>query len=72
MNKHYVKITYRQFTYIFSKKYAMYSRIAADETTDICGRYIANLVVDTLKQEPSAVYLVPCKELETTNISVWR
>ena len=41
--------------------------ISADETTDSCGRYIANLIVGTLKLEPSPSYLVACKELEKTN-----
>lgn len=43
--------------------------ISADETTDTCGRYIANLIVGALKLEPSPSYLVACKELEKTNHS---
>lgn len=43
--------------------------ISADETTDSCGRYIANLMIGTLQLEPSSSYLVACKELEKTNHS---
>ncbi|GBP24909.1 hypothetical protein EVAR_12573_1 [Eumeta japonica] len=43
--------------------------ISADETTDSCGCYIANLIVGTLQLEPSSSYLVACKELEKTNHS---
>lgn len=41
-----------------------------DETTDVCGRYIANLLVGTLgTSSPSKSYLIACKELERTNSS---
>lgn len=43
--------------------------ISADETTDSCGRYIANLIVGALRLEPSSSYLVACKELDKTNHS---
>lgn len=43
--------------------------ISADETTDSCGRYIANLIVGKLSKEPSTPYLVACKVLEKTNHS---
>lgn len=43
--------------------------ISADETTDSCGRYIANLIIGKLELEPSSSYLVSCKELEKTNHS---
>lgn len=38
--------------------------ISADETTDSCGRYIANLIVGKLTTEPSRAHLVACKVLE--------
>lgn len=43
--------------------------ISADETTDACGRYIANLIVGKLSQAPSRPYLIACKELDKTNHS---
>lgn len=43
--------------------------ISADETTDSCGRYIANLIVGKLTKEPSPTHLVACKVLEKTNHS---
>lgn len=43
--------------------------ISADETTDSCDCYIANLIVSALKLEPFSSYLVACKELEKTNHS---
>lgn len=43
--------------------------ISADETTDSCGRYIANLIVGKLTTEPSTPHLVSCKVLEKTNHS---
>ena len=43
--------------------------ISADETTDSCGRYIANLIVGKLSKEPSIPHLVACKVLEKTNHS---
>jgi Protein of unknown function (DUF 659) len=43
---------------------------AVDETTDITGRYIANLLVGVLKcNAPTQPYLVACKELPKTNYS---
>lgn len=39
-----------------------------DETTDVCGRYIANLLVGVLSEKtPSKPYLIAVKELEKTN-----
>lgn len=38
--------------------------ITADETIDSCGRYIANLIVGTMKLETFPSYFVSCKELE--------
>lgn len=43
--------------------------ISADETTDSCGRYMANLIIGKLELQPSSSYLVACKELEKTNHS---
>lgn len=43
--------------------------ISADETTDTCGRYIANLIVGKLSKEPSTPHLVACQVLEKTNYS---
>ena len=44
--------------------------IAVDETTDVCGRFIANLVVGKLDgEEPSKPILISCKVLERTNHS---
>lgn len=43
--------------------------ISADETTDSCGRYIANLIVGKLTKEPAVPHLVACKILEKTNYS---
>jgi len=43
---------------------------AVDETTDITGRYIANLLVGLLKCDiPAQPYLIACKELPKTNHS---
>ncbi|GBP31961.1 hypothetical protein EVAR_18500_1 [Eumeta japonica] len=43
--------------------------ISADETTDSCGRYMANLIVGKLSKDPSTPHLVACKVLEKTNHS---
>ncbi|KAL7296899.1 hypothetical protein TKK_0003039 [Trichogramma kaykai] len=43
--------------------------ISADETTDINGRYIANLIIGSLETEPSPSYLISCRQLEKTNHS---
>ncbi|KAL4120274.1 hypothetical protein QTP88_012996 [Uroleucon formosanum] len=44
--------------------------VSIDETTDIEGRYIANVVVGTLElDKPGKQFLVNCKELEKTNFS---
>jgi len=41
-----------------------------DETTDLKGRYIANLLVGVLKNDmPTQPYLISCKELGKTNHS---
>lgn len=43
---------------------------AVDETTDITGRYIANLLVGVLKCDASSQpYLIACRELQKTNHS---
>lgn len=43
---------------------------AVDETTDITGRYIANLLVGILKSDvPTQPYLLACRELQKTNHS---
>lgn len=43
---------------------------AVDETTDCCGRYIANLVVGILSPTESGhMYLIACKALDVTNHS---
>lgn len=42
--------------------------ISVDETTDVKGRYIANLIIGTLgSDEPSIPYLISVRELEKTN-----
>lgn len=41
--------------------------ISTDETTDACGRYVANLVVGKLCMQPSRSYLVACKTIDKTN-----
>ncbi|CAH0546677.1 unnamed protein product [Brassicogethes aeneus] len=42
--------------------------ICVDETTDVKGRYIANLIVSKLSDEgPSVPYLLTCRVLEKTN-----
>lgn len=39
-----------------------------DETTDTCGRYIANIIVGKLDaEEPGPARLICCKELKKTN-----
>lgn len=43
--------------------------ISADETTDSCGPYIANLIIGKLSLEPSTPYLVSCRVLEKVNHS---
>lgn len=43
--------------------------ISVDETTDSCGRYIANLVIGTLSTEPSPSFVVACRQLDKTNNS---
>lgn len=43
--------------------------ISADETTDACGRYVANLLLGKLSTEPSRPYLASCKILDKTNHS---
>ena len=44
--------------------------ISVDETTDLCGRYIANFVVGKLHpDEPGNPHLLACKVLEKTNHS---
>jgi hypothetical protein len=41
-----------------------------DETTDMMGRYIVNLLVGVLKNDvPTKPYLISCKELDKTNYS---
>lgn len=41
---------------------------AADETTDVCGQYVANLIVGRLDVNPgSKAYLLSCRTLEKTN-----
>lgn len=45
-----------------------YVYIIVDETTDACGRYIANLMIGKLsEEEPGKAYLIAVKELEKTN-----
>lgn len=45
-----------------------YIWLTVDETTDSCGRYVANLLVGILNDDqPSQTYLVYCKELSKTN-----
>ena len=46
-----------------------YIWIAIDETTDDCGRYIANLIVGKLCEEPGKPHLLTSKLLERTNHS---
>lgn len=44
--------------------------VSIDETTDIEGRYIANVVVGTLELDrPGKQFLINCAELEKTNFS---
>jgi hypothetical protein len=41
---------------------------SVDETTDVCGRYIANLIIGILHEEsPTKAFLIASKELEKTN-----
>lgn len=43
---------------------------AADETTDVCGRYVAHLIVGRLGDDKSSrSYLLACRVLEKTNYS---
>ena len=45
-----------------------YIWFTVDETTDACGRYIANLIIGVLDEEiPTTGYLICSKELESTN-----
>ncbi|OXA53968.1 CGG triplet repeat-binding protein 1 [Folsomia candida] len=42
--------------------------LSVDETTDACGRYIANVLIGSLKKdEPSKSHLICSKQLEKTN-----
>lgn len=44
--------------------------VSVDETTDSCGRYIANFIVGKLcQEEPGKPHLLSCKMLEKTNHS---
>lgn len=43
--------------------------ISADETTDLCGRYIANLFIGKLSLQHSTAYLIAFKALEKVNHS---
>lgn len=41
---------------------------SVDETTDSCGRYVANLIVGVLNEEtPTKGFLISCKQLDKTN-----
>ncbi|XP_031343081.1 uncharacterized protein LOC116170717 [Photinus pyralis] len=44
-----------------------YIWFSVDETTDICGRYIATLLIGVLNDTPTKPFVVYCKELERTN-----
>ncbi|GBP97454.1 hypothetical protein EVAR_101206_1 [Eumeta japonica] len=46
--------------------------ISADETTDSCGRYMANLIVGKLSKDPSTPHLVACKVLKTNHSTIAR
>ena len=41
--------------------------MSIDETTDLTGRNIANVIVGTLNKEPSDCYLLTCDILDRTN-----
>ena len=41
--------------------------VTMDEATDAKGRYVANVIVGTLKGEPSQSFLLTCECLEKTN-----
>lgn len=70
LRKNYVQEIYQEtMDQIRSKLNDKMLWISADETTDSCGRYIANLVMGTLDVEPSPSYLVACRELDKTNHS---
>lgn len=70
MNQHYVKITYQHvLDEIRNDLNDSIIWISADENTDSCGLYIANLIIGKLELESSSSYLVGCKELEKTNHS---
>ena len=44
--------------------------VSKDETSDVDGRFVANVVVGTLKHEqPGEIFLLVCKVLEGVNNS---
>jgi hypothetical protein len=69
LNKNYVDDTYKKtLTKIQAEVFNRKIWVSIDETTDVDGRYVVNVIVGVLESEmPGEVMLVNCEHLEKTN-----
>ncbi|CAH0562763.1 unnamed protein product [Brassicogethes aeneus] len=69
LRKNYVSLVYNETIHEIKELIGSnYIWFTVDETTDVCGRYIANLIIGVLNEDvPTTGYLICSKELDATN-----